>query len=147
MGKKVLTPLLPRSGLPVSDSTKSSEFSPKSFPTFVEASEAARGSVCSVGTTGPTGVVASAGTMVLRRAALFACSARWLVVGTWPAPASRFRDFDRPLTRDAGLRVYCLFRTASCSVLSQRGMARSGDFNEITACSSSSFDWLWTADQ
>ena len=139
--------LWPKSGLPVSDSKKSSESSPESFPTFVEASEATWGPVCSAGGACPAGVVAVAGTMVLRRWARLACSARSLVVGIWPLPASRFHDFDHPLTQDAGLIVYCLFRTASCKVLSQRGMARRGAFNEITACSRSSFDWLWTADQ
>ena len=139
-GVRDSNPLLPRFGLPVSDSKKSSECSPESFPPFVEASEAAWGSVCSAGGACPAGVVAVAGTMVLCRWARLACSSRSLVVGIWPPPASRFRDFDRPLTRDAGLRVYCLFRTASCNVLSQRGMARRGAFNEITACSRSSFD-------
>ena len=91
-----------------------------------------------------------AGTIVLRRLALLACSAQSLVLGIWLLPPSLFLDLERPRTRDAGrnvFSVYCRFRTASCSALSHLGIARRGALSEITACSKSSLDSLWTAEK
>ena len=84
------------------------------------------------------------------RLALLACSARSLVLGIWPLLASLFVDLERPQTQDAGLNVfsvYCRFRTASCSALSHLGIARRGALSEITPCSKSSLDSLWTAEK
>ena len=111
--KGVSDPLLSNSGLPVRDSRKSS--SSESFPPWTEAFETARDRISVAGAVaGPVAGACSlvtlagreevAGTIVLRRLALLACSARSLVLGIWPPPASLFLDLERPRAREAGLK-------------------------------------------
>lgn len=94
------------SGLPVQESRKSS--SPESFPTCVEASEAAWSHVSVLAVTASAGVgtrstgVAGFGgvgltcRIVLRHLSLFSCSTQSLVLGIWPPPVSLFLDLEWP---------------------------------------------------
>ena len=125
----------------------------------MEASEAAWGQVSVVAVAASAGVETRStgavgfgeagltGTIVLSCLALFAWSTRSLVLGTWPPPASLFLDLERSRTREASLKVYRLSRTAACSALSHRGIARRGPLSDIITCSKSSLDSLWTAEK